>query len=110
MSGRFHRQLRSWAYANRIPVRRCRKGEHKHEIADQYLKTTNVQEGLFLILVGRAQAPVFEVLHNGHVRRKKPYPYVNHFSFHILETASGDTSRSRSADTHPFRADHPERP
>src|ERR1700742_846586 len=56
MAGRFQRQVRSWDYANRVPVRRCRRGEHKHEIADHYLAQTAVQEGLFLILIGRAQA------------------------------------------------------
>src|SRR3954469_6225582 len=61
----------------------------KHEIADQYLAKTAVQEGLFLILVGRAQAPVFEVLNSGHIQRKQPYPYVNHFSFHILDREWG---------------------
>jgi hypothetical protein len=45
MSGRFHRRLRSWAFANRIPVRRCQPGEHKHEIAGQYLAKTNIEEG-----------------------------------------------------------------
>src|SRR5947209_19724712 len=57
MSGRFHRRLRSWASANRVPVRRCRSGEHKRQVVDEYLAKTDVQEGLFLILVGRAQAP-----------------------------------------------------
>ena len=75
--------------ANRIPVRRCHPGEHKYEVADQYLAKTDVEEGLFLILVGRAQAPVFEVLNSGHIQRKKPYPYVNHFSFHILDREWG---------------------
>jgi hypothetical protein len=28
---------------------------------------------------------VWEVLPNGYIRRKKPYPNVNHFSFHILD-------------------------
>jgi hypothetical protein len=89
MAGRFQRQLRCWAHANGVPVRRCRRGEHKHEIADHYLAKTAVQEGLFLILIGRAQAPVFEVLNSGHIQRKKPYPYLNHFSFHILDREWG---------------------
>jgi hypothetical protein len=54
MAGRFNRRLHAWALTNRVPVRRCRPGEHKHEIADEYRLTTSIQEGLFLILEGRA--------------------------------------------------------
>jgi hypothetical protein len=32
---------------------------------------------LFLILVGRAQAPVWDVSANHHIEKKKPMPYVN---------------------------------
>jgi hypothetical protein len=40
---------------------------------------------LFLVLVGRAQAPVWDVSAKHHIERKKPMPYVNHYSFHILD-------------------------
>ena len=89
MAGRFNRRLHAWALANRVPVRRCRPGEHRHEIADEYRLTTSIQEGLFLILEGRAQAPVFNVLNSGHIQHKTPYPYVNHYSFHILDRQWG---------------------
>jgi hypothetical protein len=32
---------------------------------------------LFLILVGRAQAPVWDVSANHHIEPKRPMPYVN---------------------------------
>ena len=51
-------------------------------MADDYLAKTAVTEGLFLVLVGRAQAPVWHVGANHHLERKKPY--VNHYSFHIF--------------------------
>src|SRR5262249_43734079 len=35
--------------------------------------------------VGRAQAPVWDVNAKHHIERKKPMPYVNHYSFHILD-------------------------
>jgi hypothetical protein len=85
MAGRFRRRLRAWALANNISVRRCRHGEQKHEIAEQYREQTSIQEGLFLILEGRAQAPVWDVLNSGRIQHKAPYPYVNHYSFHILD-------------------------
>ena len=53
--------------------------------AEEYLAKTKVTQGLFLILVGRAQAPVWDVSANHHIERKKPMPYVNHYSFHILD-------------------------
>src|SRR6516162_5498373 len=50
-----------------------------------YLAKTTVTQGLFLVLVGRAQAPVWEVGAKHHIERKKPMPYVNHYSFQILD-------------------------
>ena len=44
---------------------------------------------MFLILVGRAQAPVWDVSANHHIEPKKPMPYVNHYSFHILDPQWG---------------------
>jgi hypothetical protein len=40
---------------------------------------------LFLVLVGRAQARVWDVNAKHHIERKKPMPYVNPYSFHILD-------------------------
>src|SRR4029079_18769520 len=45
--------------------------------------------GLFLILVGRAQAPVWDIAANHHIERKKHLRYVNHYSFHILDPEWG---------------------
>src|SRR5260221_13902833 len=75
LAGRFSRRVRGYAKAHNIPVIDCVAGERKHDV-----KTT-VSEGLFLVLVGRAQAPVWHVEANYHLERKKPY--VNHYSFHI---------------------------
>ncbi len=85
MAGRFSRRIRGYAKANGIPVVDCSVGERKHDIAEEYLAKTKVTRGLFLILVGRAQAPVWDVTANHHIERKKPMPYVNHYSFHILD-------------------------
>src|SRR6202162_3221978 len=85
MAGRFSRRIRGYAKAKGIPVVDCSAGERKHDIAEEYLAKTKVTQGLFLILVGRAQAPVWNVGPNRHIERKKPMPYVNHYSFHILD-------------------------
>jgi hypothetical protein len=83
--GRFSRRLRAWAAENKIPIRDCQVGEAKHKIGEEFLRNTTVQEGLFLILVSRAPAPVWDVHPNRRITRKKPAAYVNHYSFHILD-------------------------
>jgi len=85
LSGRFSRRVRAWAKASAIPLIDCKPGERKHDIAEEHLKKTTVKQGVFLILVARAQAPVWDVGPKHHLERKKPMPYVNHYSFHILD-------------------------
>jgi hypothetical protein len=85
MAGRLSRRLRAWAAQNDIPIRDCRVGEPKHEIGEEFLRNTTVQEGLFLILVSRAPAPVWDIHPNRRITRKKPATYVNHYSFHIQD-------------------------
>jgi hypothetical protein len=92
MAGRFSRRVRAFARAHRIPVVDCRRGERKHRIAEEYLATHPVGPGVFLILVARAVAPVWEVQRSGRgaIRNLvKKKPYVNHSSFHILDPEWG---------------------
>ena len=58
LAGRFGRRIYGYAQAHKIPVIKVPAGEHKHELAEEYLAKTKVTHGLFLILVGRTQAPV----------------------------------------------------
>ena len=90
MAGRFSRRLRAWAKANKVPVVYCAAGERKHEIAEELLSTKQVKPGLFLILVSKAPALVWEAQMTGtgklvQLAPKDPWPYVNHYSFHILD-------------------------
>jgi hypothetical protein len=85
MAGRFSRRIRGYAKAHGIPVIDCRTGARKHNLATQCLAQTQVTQGVFLILVGRACVPVWEVGRNHHLEHKKPMPYVNHYSVHILD-------------------------
>src|SRR6266403_2170795 len=89
MAGRFSRRLHGYAKAEGIPLVHCQAGEHKHELAEEYLTKTQITEGLFLILVGRAQAPVWHISAKHHIEPKRPMPYVNHYSFHILDPEWG---------------------
>ncbi|HET6181712.1 MAG TPA: hypothetical protein VFE61_32640 [Candidatus Sulfotelmatobacter sp.] len=90
MAGRFSRRLRAWAKENNVPVIYSSPGERKHEIASEHLATHEVKPGLFLILVSKAPALVWDAQKTdtgklGQLVPKQPWPYVNHYSFHILD-------------------------
>ena len=90
MAGRFSRRLRAWAKENKIPVVYSSPGERKHDLAAEYLATQEVKPGLFMILVSKAPALVWEAQMTGTGKLgqlviKDPWPYVNHYSFHILD-------------------------
>ena len=74
LAGRFSRRIRGYAKAHGIPVIDCSAGQRKHDLAEEYLAKTTVTQGLFLVLVGRAQAPVWDVSAKHHIERKKPSP------------------------------------
>ncbi len=104
LAGRFSRRLRGYAKAHGIPVIDCSAGQRKHDIAEEYLAKTEVPDGLFLVLVGRAPAPVWDVSAKHHIERKKPMPPAcagaGSTSTTIRFTSStrtGATSPSRSA-------------
>ena len=88
MAGRFSRRVRAHAKAHQIPLKDCAPGERKHEIAEEYLPKDAKFTGVFLILVARAPAPVWDAQCSKSgkiVNLAKKYPYVNHYSFHILD-------------------------
>jgi hypothetical protein len=92
MAGRFSRRLRAFAKAHDVPLVDCGRGERKHLLAEEYLATHPQAHGLFLILVSRAMAPVWEVERSSagtirNIAAKKAY--VQHYSFHILDPEWG---------------------
>jgi hypothetical protein len=94
MAGRVSRRVRTHAEKNNIPVIDCRAGERKHKIAERYLPTDPNFTGVFLILVHRAPAPIYQVKRskNGkitNIAKKKPLSYVNHYSFHLIDSEWG---------------------
>jgi hypothetical protein len=74
LAGRFSRRVRGYAKAHGIPVVDCSAGERKHDLAEEYLAKTTITQGLFLVLVARAQAPVWDISAKRHIERKKPMP------------------------------------
>ena len=92
MAGRFSRRLRGWARAHGVPVIDCKAGERKHLIAEEYLATHSVGPGVFMVLVARAPATVWEVKRSRsgviyNLEKKKSF--VNHYSFHIMDPTWG---------------------
>jgi len=107
MAGRFSRRVRAYAKANQIPVKECAPGEKKHKIGEQHLMgEQHLADGeakpkLFLILVAKAPALVWDVkkteggkLGTIEPKGKQPngkarWPFVNHYSFHIWDEEWG---------------------
>src|SRR5258708_36049080 len=93
LAGRFARRVRAWAAGNAVPVIDCAAGERKHLIAEEYLRTHSAGPGVFMILVARAPAMVWDVRRSadgtviGNLARKRTY--VNHYSFHIMDSRWG---------------------
>ncbi len=90
MAGRMARRVRAHAKAHQIPLIDCKKEDRKHEIAERHLPKDADFVGVFLILVARAPAPVWDVQYSkkgkiANIAWKKPYPYVKHYSFHIID-------------------------
>lgn len=89
LAGDFTRRLRGAAKKNGIPVVYVPMGERKDEIWKKHLPQAPDFKGVFLILIGRAPAPVWEVTRcKGkivNIFRKKKWPYVNHFYIHLMD-------------------------
>jgi len=93
LAGRFGRRVRGWAQKHGIPVIYCQSGERKHTLGEEYLPKDPTRTGIFCILVSRAPAPIWDVQRYGNnginLRRKEPYPFVNHYYFHIWDADWG---------------------
>jgi hypothetical protein len=91
MAGDFARRLRGWAKKSGVPVVDARAGERKDEIAKKYLTEAEDRVGVFLIIVGAAPAPVWNIVRHpeeGHIidiRHHRPWRYANYYHFHILD-------------------------
>jgi DNA-binding transcriptional ArsR family regulator len=107
MAGRFSRRVRGWAKKNDVPVVFCAAGERKHKIAAELKPSDPSFRGIYAVLIKRAPAAVWEVLEfergGFHLRYKKNMPYVNHYSFHIVDEQWGDMTINVCGHA-PFRA------
>jgi hypothetical protein len=108
LAGRFSRRVRAFAKARGIPVVFCPTGTRKDEVAQEHLAQHPGVQGIFLILIGRAPAPVWQVKRNAQgaiteIAHPKSPPYVNHFYFHVRDPDWGHLVIKMSAHP-PFNA------
>jgi hypothetical protein len=89
MAGDFARRVRGYAKRHRVPLIEVPAGERKDDYWEVHRPQDLHFKGVFLILIGRAPAPVWEVdRYQGKIMklyRPKKWPYVNHVYFHIMD-------------------------
>ena len=106
LAGRFARRVRAWAAAHEVPVIDCTHDQRKHRIAEDYLREHDVGPGVFLVLVARAPATVWDVKRSaagviGNLAKKRAF--VNHYSFHLMDPTWGHVTIKMSGHP-PFAA------
>jgi len=88
-AGHFARRVRASTRKSGIPLIYCKQRERKDEKVRPYIPTDPEFRGVFCIVVGRAPAAIRKVERYGNkginITLKKPYPFVNHYSFHIMD-------------------------
>lgn len=92
LAGRYSKRLRAYAKAHKIEVIECESAERKHELAEKHLPQAANFQGVFLILVSRFSAPIWEVQRSKAdkiVNLVRRYAYVKQYWFHILDPEWG---------------------
>jgi hypothetical protein len=94
MAGDFSRRLRGYAEKHHIPIVRCADtGQKPFELAKQHRPSDPQFQGLYLVLITKAPALVWQVktCSTGapHLERRTPWPYVQHYHFHIQDREWG---------------------
>jgi hypothetical protein len=94
MAGDFARRVKAFSAKEQIPLQYCELGQKgKHLRAEKLRPKAADFQGVFLILVARAPAPVWQVYksrrHKVLIRRPKSWPLVNHYHFHIVDKQWG---------------------
>ena len=95
MAGDFARRVRAYCAKQQIVFLETEAGERKHELAEEYLRTTRRKRGLFLVICAKAPAPLWEVHRHkegGHItdiRHGARWQHVKHYYFHLLDPQWG---------------------
>lgn len=85
---RVGRRVKAFSDSKNIPLIRCKAGERKHELAEQYIPEDKNFTGIFLILVSKFPVVVWAV-EDATKHLEKKYSYVNNYSFHIMDKEWG---------------------
>lgn len=92
LAGRYGKRVRAYAEAHQIPVIECDGEVRKHTLAEEHLPKDATVQGVFLILVSRFSAPIWEVQSNqaGHVvNLVRRYAFVKQYWFHLIDPEWG---------------------
>jgi len=94
MAGDFGRRVNAYAHKQGIPIHYCELGDKtKHARAEKLRPSDPNFQGVFLILIAKAPALVWQAKNNRHgklvLRRPKSWPLVYHYHFHILDKEWG---------------------
>jgi hypothetical protein len=97
MAGDFARRVKAFSQKHNIPLQYCEIGDRtKYQTAEKARPSDPTFQGLFLILVARAPAPVWQINKSRRgkllLRRAKNWPLVNHYHFHIMDKEWGHIS------------------
>jgi hypothetical protein len=97
MAGDFARRVKAFSQKHKISLQYCELGDKtKYEKAEKARPKDPDFQGVFLILVARAPAPVWQIKKSRRgkllIRRAKNWPLVNHYHFHILDKEWGHIS------------------
>jgi hypothetical protein len=101
MAGDFSRRVHAFAQTHRVPIRHCPLGDKtKHARAEALRPKDPNFRGLFAILVARAPGLVWKAQNNRKgqlvLRRADPWPLIQHYHFHRLDTEWGHVTIKRS--------------
>ena len=97
MAGDFARRVKAFSEKHKIPLQYCEIGDRdKYQKAEKARpKDPNFQD-VFLILVAKAPAPVWQIKKSRRgkllILRPKNWPLVNHYHFHIMDKQWGHVS------------------
>ena len=94
MAGDFGRRVNAYARKKGIPIHYCQLGDKtKHARAEKLRPNDPNFQGVFVILVAKAPALVWQAKNNRQgklvLRRPKSWPLVYHYHFHILDKEWG---------------------
>jgi hypothetical protein len=97
MAGDFARRVRAFSQKHHIPIQYCEIGDRSKYLRAERARPKEANfQGVFLILVARAPAPVWQIKKSRRgkllIRRPKNWPLVNHYHFHILDKEWGHLS------------------